>query len=251
MWLRLVLRTCEMGLDIEHSFTYNGDRLVCHLGTTGGEQMALSERRRTILSFIQRFSRENGYPPTVREIAEAAGISSTSVVNYHLNVLQEEGYIIRDREVAGGLRVVVDAQEGASTLSTIDIPLLGVISAGMPIPVPDVAYEQPAQDVIQLTRDIVSDSERLYALRVKGQSMIDALIGDGDIVVLRHQRDAENGDMVAIWLRDEKETTLKRLYREGDRVRLQPANLSMDPIYVPASNVEIQGKVVVVIRRDP
>ena len=239
-----------MGFDIEHSFTYNGDRLVCDLRVTGGEQMALSERRRTILSFIQRFSRENGYPPTVREIAEAAGISSTSVVNYHLNVLQAEGYIIRDREVARGLRVVGDAQE-ASTLSTIDIPLLGVISAGMPIPVPDVAYGPPAQDVIQLTRDIVSDSERLYALRVKGQSMIDALIGDGDIVVLRHQRDAENGDMVAVWLRDEKETTLKRFYREGDRVRLQPANLSMDPIYVPASNVEIQGKVVVVIRRDP
>jgi repressor LexA len=239
-----------VALDIEHLFTYNGIRLVCRLKSTGGEQMAISERRRTILSFIQQYSGENGYPPTVREIADAAGISSTSVVNYHLNVLQEEGYIIRNREVARGLRVVDQAQE-APPSSTIDIPLLGVISAGMPIPVPDVSHGSPAQDAIQLTRDIVSDSERLYALRVKGQSMIDALVGDGDVVVLRHQQDAENGDMVAVWLKDEKETTLKRFYHEGDRVRLQPANLSMAPIYVPASDVEIQGKVVVVIRKSP
>jgi len=212
--------------------------------------MAISERRRTILSFIRQFSGENGYPPTVREIADAAGISSTSVVNYHLNVLQEEGYIIRNREVARGLRVVDQAQE-SETLSTVDIPLLGVISAGKPIPVPDSTEGSSAQDEIQLTRDIVLDPDKLYALRVKGQSMIDALIGDGDVVVLRHQQDAENGDMVAVWLRDEKETTLKRFYREGERVRLQPANLSMAPIYVPAADVEIQGKVIVVIRQSP
>jgi len=103
--------------------------------------------------------------------------------------------------------------------------------------------------VVELTRDMVDDDPDLYALEVRGNSMVDALIHDGDMVVMKHQREARNGDLVAVWLKNEKETTLKRFYLEKDRVRLQPANPTMEPIYVHPSNVEIQGKVVVVIRR--
>ena len=103
--------------------------------------------------------------------------------------------------------------------------------------------------VVELTRDIVDDDPNLYALEVRGDSMIDALIHDGDMVVMKHQQEATNGELVAVWLKSEKETTLKRFYREKDRVRLQPANPTMQPIYVHPSNVEIQGKVVLVIRK--
>lgn len=209
--------------------------------------MALSQRQQRILEFIRQFTLENEYPPTIREIGTAVGISSTSVVNYNLNVLEREGYILRNKEVSRGIKL----REGLKELAVRDIvrvPLLGRIAAGVPIPVPDSGL-LPFGESIELTRDIVKDEEGIYALQVRGDSMIDALINDGDIVVMKHQRQANNGELVAVWLKDEKETTLKRFYHEGSRVRLQPANPTMGPIYVDASNVEIQGKVIVVIRQ--
>jgi len=209
--------------------------------------MALSQRQRRILEFIRQFTLENEYPPTIREIGTAVGISSTSVVNYNLNVLEREGYILRNKEVSRGIRL----REGLRELAARDIvrvPLLGRIAAGAPIPVPDSGL-LPFNESIELTRAIVKEEEGIYALEVRGDSMIDALIHDGDIVVMKHQRQANNGELVAVWLKDEKETTLKRFYHEGSRVRLQPANPTMTPIYVDASNVEIQGKVIVVIRQ--
>ena len=208
--------------------------------------MALSERQRKILQFIKSFALDNGYPPTIREIGEAADISSTSVVNYNLNILQREGYLTRDRTVSRGIRLSEGLEGLHAWADVIHVPLLGRIAAGVPIPVPEDGF---AGETIELTRAIVPDSGHVYALQVRGNSMIDAFINDGDVVVMRHQQTAENGDMVAAWLVNEEETTLKRYYHEGDRVRLQPENSQMQPIYVAPDNLQIQGKVLAVIRQ--
>jgi repressor LexA len=191
---------------------------------------------------------ENGYPPTIREIGRFVGISSTSVVNYNLDALQRLGYIYRDRTVSRGLRLAQDEESSAVLSNLITIPLLGRIAAGDPIPVQEGAYDSEV-DTIELTRDLVPDCNNTYALKVQGQSMIDALINDGDIVVMRHVNAAENGDMVAAWLIDKEETTLKRFYHEGDWIRLQPENKTMKPIYVSPDKIQIQGRVVAVIRQ--
>jgi repressor LexA len=137
----------------------------------------------------------------------------------------------------------------ASAVELVKIPLLGRIAAGSPIEVPEGAYDRDT-DTIELTPDLLPpQQEDVYALKVQGTSMIDALINDGDIVVMRHTSTADNGDMVAAWLTDREETTLKRFYQEGERVRLQPENQAMDPIYVDADKVEVQGRVVTVIRQ--
>ena len=198
--------------------------------------MALSERQRKILQFIKSFALDNGYPPTIREIGEAADISSTSVVNYNLNILQREGYLTRDRTVSRGIRLSEGLEGLHAWADVIHVPLLGRIAAGAPIPVPEDGF---AGETIELTRAIVPDSGHVYALQVRGNSMIDAFINDGDVVVMRHQQTAENGDMVAAWLVNEEETTLKRYYHEGDRVRLQPENSQMQPIYVAPDNLQI------------
>ena len=134
----------------------------------------------------------------------------------------------------------------------VRVPLLGRIVAGEPVPIPDESFSPlDVDESIALTRDIVQEPGPIYALQVKGNSMIDALIHDGDIVIMKHQTEARNGDLVAAWLRAEKETTLKRFFwEEGERlVRLQPANPTMQAIYVDPSNLEIQGKVIAVIRQ--
>jgi len=209
--------------------------------------MALSERQQRILSFIRQYTAEKHYPPTIREIGQAVGISSTSVVNYNLNILEREGYILRNRDISRGIRL---AHQEPTYAAPVRIPLVGVIVASAPVPIPDSDFAMLGEDeVVELTRDIISDERGLYALEVRGNSMVDALIHDGDLVIMRHQKEAQNGDLVAVWLKDEKETTLKRFYREKDRVRLQPANPTMEPIYVHPANVEVQGKVVLVIRR--
>jgi repressor LexA len=205
--------------------------------------MSLSGRQEAILDFIDRFLEQNGYPPSIRDIGTAVDISSTSVVNYNLKALERQGYIARDPEVSRGLRLV---GKGKDSQILISVPLLGRIAAGDPIPLPeDVVPEEH----LELARGVLKEEEGIYALKVQGESMIDALINDGDIVIMKHQQVADNGDMVAVWLRDKEETTLKRIYREGDTVRLQPANPIMQPIYVDAANVEVQGKVVMVIRQ--
>lgn len=205
--------------------------------------MNLSARQEAILQFIGRFLQENGYPPSIRDIGKAVGISSTSVVNYNLKILEREGYISRDPEVSRGLRLV---GHGRDREHLISLPLLGRIAAGDPIPVPGDATPD---EHLELARGVLREEEGLYALQVQGESMIDALINDGDIVVMKHQNVADNGDMVAVWLRDKEETTLKKIYREGDSIRLQPANPTMRPLYVNPSDVEVQGKVVMVIRQ--
>lgn len=211
--------------------------------------MALSERQSKILSYLRTFTLDNGYPPTIREIGKAVGITSTSVVNYNLDALQRAGYIYRDRTVSRGIRLAEGLEELAGHANLIKIPLLGRIAAGAPIQVPEGAYDSET-DTIDIARDLISSNdENVYALKVQGTSMIDAFINDGDIVVMRHTNTANNGDMVAAWLVDQEETTLKRFYHEGNLVRLQPENQTMAPIYVPADKVEVQGRVVAVIRQ--
>ena len=210
--------------------------------------MGLSERQEKILDFVKNFTLDNGYPPTIREIGKAVNISSTSVVNYNLDALQRAGFIYRDRTVSRGIRLVDGLGELTGAIHLVRVPLLGRIAAGSPIQVPEGAYDSDI-DTIELPRDLVPDDEQIYALKVQGTSMIDALINDGDIVIMRHTSTANNGDMVAAWLTDQEETTLKRFYHEGNRVRLQPENQTMDPIYVAPDKVEVQGRVVTVIRQ--
>jgi repressor LexA len=212
--------------------------------------MGLSDRQQRIYEFITKFTHEKGRPPTIREIGAKVGITSTSVVNYNLNILVREGLLQREKEVSRGLRVVGANNRATGAPSNfLQIPLLGKIAAGHPIPVPEAGLAPFDGEVLSLTRDLIPDQEGLFALEVRGTSMIDALINDGDIVVMKKQETAQNGEMVAVWLKDEKETTLKRLYRERNRIRLQPMNPTMKPFYADPRNVEVQGKVVLVIRQ--
>ncbi|MBN2555601.1 MAG: repressor LexA [Anaerolineales bacterium] len=212
----------------------------------------LSDRQRKILDYIQDFTLETGYPPSIREIGNAVGITSTSVVNYNLNRLVEEGYLGRDQNISRGIRLTEKfARAVELSADMIRIPIAGRIFASEPVMLPstDSAIFSP-EEAIQVSRDLLSAEENLFALEVKGDSMIDAMVSDGDIVVMTNELEWRNGDMVAVWIKDREETTLKYIYREGGRVRLQPANPTMDPIYINhPENLEVQGKVVLVVRQ--
>ena len=208
----------------------------------------LSPRQQEILKFIGRFTGEHGYPPTIREIGEAVGISSTSVVNYNLNKLEKEHHILRDLKVSRGVRLSETARRPAVS-EVLNIPLAGFIFASQPVLVGDTA-QTGADEFLELTRGMVPEGNDLYALRVKGDSMIDAMVSDGDIVVMKKTDRARNGEMVAVWLTDRNETTLKYFYQENGRVRLQPANPTMQAIFVEnPAQVEVQGRVVLVMRQ--
>ena len=212
--------------------------------------MGLSERQQKIYEFITRFTRDKGRPPTIREIGGHVGISSTSVVNYNLNILAREGLIQREKEVSRGLRVVgQQAKALIGEIAAVQIPLLGKIAAGSPIPLPTEGMSKWDGEMIALTRELIPSEEGLFALEVKGNSMIDALINDGDVVVMKAQLDAENGEMCAVWIKSKSETTLKRVYKEKSKLKLRPMNPTMKPFYVDARDAEIQGKVVLVVRR--
>jgi repressor LexA len=219
------------------------------------------------------FTEVHDYPPTIREIGEQVGITSTSVVNYNLAKLEDMNLLTRQREVSRGLSLnrakladmgITGGNEGngATKLSSarrihdeyvegrrVRVPILGKIAAGNPIQV-EAIDPAAAEDWIELAEGLLGSNQPLFALRVQGDSMIDASVLDGDIVILRHQNTADDGDMVAAWIDGDDETTLKFLYREGRNVRLQPANPNpqFKPIIRPAEKVRINGKVVSVIR---
>jgi len=198
--------------------------------------------RDRILAFIRSFIAENGYSPSVGDIVAGCRLSSPNLAQYHLNVLERDGVLRRSPGVFRSIQVV----QGHNR----EVPLRGVIAAGAPIPVPESEnWSAGAEEVLNLARDLVGDSPNLFALRVRGRSMIDACIMDGDIVVMQATNAAPDGEMVAVWLKDEHEVTLKRIYREANRVRLQPANRQIEPLYVDPANVEVQGRVVAVIRK--
>ncbi len=212
--------------------------------------MNLSDRQQAILDFIREFSARSKYPPTIREIGRHVGITSTSVVNYNLNILEQKGFIERDREKSRGLKLVGEAAIELLDSPTVNVPLLGRIAAGAPIPVPDTNFKILGEETVEITRGLLpADMKSVYALQVRGNSMVDAMVGDGDIVVMQRRQEAANGEMVAVWLNDREETTLKYFFKEKGKVRLQPANPTMEPIFVDPNTVEVQGKVVLVIRR--
>ncbi|MDQ7027356.1 MAG: transcriptional repressor LexA [Anaerolineae bacterium] len=220
----------------------------------------LSDRQRNILTFMHEYMTEYGYPPTIRDIGLATKINSTSVVNYNLNKLVAAGYLERTEKVSRGLRLVApipgkpsDPQKKIIHLSdyTSKVPLIGQIVASQPVEIPDDSgHYYDEENMIDVPPSLLNgvDPADAYALVVKGESMTDAMVKDGDIVILRKQDTANEGDMVAVWLINESETTLKYFHREGDKIRLQPAHPTMDPIYVDPQNCLIHGKVLSVIR---
>ncbi len=207
---------------------------------------ALTRRQQAILTYIEDFSDSHSYPPTIREIQEGLSISSTSVVDYNLKVLEQRGEIRRNRNISRGIEL---AGRMHTRSNLLQIPIVGQIAAGQPIAVPNDLGPQGFDESVEIGPEMLgAHRDGLFAVRVKGHSMVDALINDGDVVILKQQQVCENGDTVAVWLVDEEETTLKRFYLEGERVRLQPENVTMEPIFTAAENVEIQGKLVTVIR---
>ena len=208
---------------------------------------ALSPKQKRILQFIRKFIDARGYPPTVRDIVSGCEISSTSVVAYNLARLETAGHIRRHAKISRGVEFLTTKR---SHQRIVSVPIIGEIAAGEPIPVPhSETWDTTPTEELEVTEDLTRGKQRVYALKVKGNSMIDALIKDGDIVLMEYVNNAENGDMVAVWLKAEKEVTLKRLFREANSIRLEPANTQMHPIYTTPDNAEIQGKVITVIRQ--
>ena len=206
--------------------------------------MKIYTTRWRIVEFIRNFVEQHGYAPTIAEIRKGLDISSNSVVKYHLNALEEEGVIERVPEVARAMEISGVGKRARA------VGVLGTIAAGKPIPVPtEDTWRMIAQETVEVPADMLPSNIRAFALRVQGKSMIDAFVDDGDIVVLEATPDAENGQMVAAWLIEEQTATLKKLYKESGRIRLQPANPSMDPIYIDPKNLQVQGRVIAVLRK--
>jgi repressor LexA len=201
----------------------------------------LSERQRQILEFIKSDTRRRGYPPTVRDIGSAVGLSSSSTVHSHLAALEAKGLIRRDPSKPRALEVLGHDRDdrAAEVRGMRDLPVVGAVAAGSPM-----LAEENVESIISLPTDIVRE-DSTFVLRVKGDSMTGAGIFDGDFVVVRQQQTAENGDIVVAMLGDE--ATVKRYFRDAERIRLQPENDSMEPIY--SRDVSVVGKVVAVFRR--
>jgi repressor LexA len=227
----------------------------------------LGERHYKIMEFLSKFQDANHYSPSIREIGESIGVNSTSLVDYYLKQLEDLHYIERDDRVSRSIRIlhplrptlgerVSQAARKATTAvnELLTVPVVGRIVASAPIPVPasDLSYFDPETSV-EIARSMLPTRERvseLFALEVEGESMIDAMVNDGDIVIMKRAQEASNGEMVAVWLDDADETTLKYFYQESNRIRLQPANPTMKPIYVDnPERLRIMGKVVMVIRQ--
>jgi repressor LexA len=228
------------------------------IGEAMGSAVEPSERQRDILDFLEAFIDKNGYPPSVREIGEAVGLSSSSTVHSHLNALENKGFIKRDPSSARALTVIGHKEAKARSANpqnhssedrqeayqerlprnVVALPLVGRVAAGAP-----ALAEQNIEDSLVLPTQIVGDTGS-FLLTVRGESMIDAGIFDGDYVVVKEQPTANNGEIVVALIDDE--ATVKTFYREPDRIRLQPENRSMEPIY--ARDVTILGKVIALLR---
>lgn len=220
------------------------------------DRALLTDRQREILSFIGQSIRERGYPPTLREIGTQFGIKSTNGVNDHLRALEKKGYLeredlksraLRPVDFDGGHRAEVGLPEGALSPSRdlVEVPVVGRVAAGLPL----LAVEN-IQDTVQVDRFFIGSSREVFALRVKGESMIEDGIFDGDYIFVRKQLQANPGDIVVAMI--EGEATVKRYFPEGDSIRFQPANASMQPIMVKKrewKTVNLLGLVVGVYRK--
>ncbi|MFW6109918.1 MAG: transcriptional repressor LexA [Patescibacteria group bacterium] len=201
--------------------------------------VTLYKRQKEILDFISQYIQKHGTSPTLQEIADAMDLSSLATVHEHLETLEDKSVIKRYKGAVRGIEVIGGGIE--ESLEGIEVPLVGMIAAGEPIE----AIEDPTE-TITISPSLVTGKKRSFVLQVKGDSMIEEGILDRDYVVVEQQDTAENGDIVVALL-ENGFATLKQFFKEEDRIRLEPANSSMDPIY--ATNVQIQGKVVGVIRR--
>ncbi|HEX9247049.1 MAG TPA: transcriptional repressor LexA [bacterium] len=200
----------------------------------------LTKRQREILNYVLNNMQQRGYPPSVREIGAALGLTSSSTVHSHLTALEKKGFIHRDPSKPRAIEILKD---GASQppKRVVNVPVLGRIAAGQPL-----FAEENIEDIFPLPRDLVRE-DASFILRVRGESMIEAGILDGDFIVVRQQPTANNGEIVAALLGDE--ATVKRFYRERDHIRLQPENRTMTPILT--RDATVLGKVVALIRRFP
>ncbi|MXY42679.1 MAG: transcriptional repressor LexA [Dehalococcoidia bacterium] len=208
----------------------------------------LSTKQEAIVEFIKGFLEDHHFPPTVRDIQAGCEISSTSVVDYNLRILQREGYIRRRSEVSRGIELLKDSSgREARPDNVVAVPVFGSIAAGEPLHIPGAATRSDADEVVDLPSFLTRGNPEVFAVRVKGESMIDALVADGDLVVLEPAADARNGDMVAAEINGD-EVTLKHFFMQNGTVTLQPANAQVDPIVVPADKVQVKGKVVGVVR---
>lgn len=223
---------------------------------SGRKSEGLDDRPQKILKFLVDFQDERGYPPSIREIGRSINVRSTSLVDYYLGKLCKEGYIERDKRVSRSIRVLKSLYGEVTQRvgELLNIPVWGRIGASLPVPMPPAegSYFDP-ESTVEIARSLLPSRERvneLFALEVSGHSMIDAMVNDGDIVIMKRTQNANNGEMVAVWLEDSNETTLKYFFKESGHVRLQPANPTMDPIIIQnPEQVRIQGKVVMIVRR--
>jgi repressor LexA len=199
---------------------------------------ALTKRQKEILIFIQRYSDAHGYPPSVREIGQALGLTSSSTVHSHLSALEKKGYLRRDPSKPRALEILRDERE-VPAKKIVSVPVVGQITAGLPI-----LAQQNIEDYFPLPVDFVR-AEDCFILKVRGDSMIGAGIFDGDLLVVRRQPTARDGDIVVARMEDE--ATVKTFYRDGDRVRLQPENPRLEPIFT--RELAIEGVAFAVIRR--
>lgn len=201
--------------------------------------VTLYKRQREILDFISQFIQKRGFSPTLQEIADALGLSSLATVHEHLEALVKKGVIKRYQGAVRGIKVLEEKM--ASALEGIELPIIGYIAAGKPIE----AIEEPI-DTVSVSPTLLSSKKRAFVLQVRGDSMVEEGILDGDYVVIEQQETADNGDIVVALLENGL-ATLKRFFKESSRIRLEPANSQMAPIFT--TQVQIQGKVVGVIRR--
>ena len=214
----------------------------------------LSDRQQMIMSFIENFIEEHDYPPTIRDIQNGCNISSTSVVAYNLDKLKDGGQLNRHSEVSRGLSLASAGSNSnkfkSTELDSVAVPLLGTIAAGSPFPMPenDTWSDLSGSELIDLPQAIVGPGDNVYALKVRGESMIAALISDGDLVIMEQTSSARNGQMAAVRIKSENTTTLKNFYSEGPRIRLEPANSQMNAMTFPSDDVEVLSKVVAVWR---
>lgn len=202
-------------------------------------QKELTQRQRQILHFILQHIEMRGYPPTVREIGEAVNLSSSSTVHAHLRSLEEAGLIKRDAVLTRAIKLMPGTSQRAKAPRVVTIPVVGTVAAGKPI----LAVED-CEEIFPLPQEFLSGGDG-FMLRVRGESMIEDGIKDGDLVVVRRQQTVDDGEIAVALV--ENEATVKRFYREGDRIRLQPANSTMEPIYV--DEVSVVGKVVGLVRK--
>lgn len=201
------------------------------------EKKPLTERQQEILSYVQDYSAKRGYAPSIRDICGHFGISSTRGVHRHLETLEEKGYMKR-ASTPRSIKIIQDISDAFA--NTVELPMLGFIAAGAPIEVME------HQETISVPQTLVG-KRPCYVLRVKGNSMIEDHILNGDFIVVEKCDDADNGEVVVALINNRSEATLKRIYKEKGRIRLQPANSELKPIYV--KDVAVQGRVRGLFRR--